>query len=485
MRRISIKTLSTAVVAGLLCTAFSSAAPVGFTTAPHLDPAAIDAKGWAADTKGGQGGKIIRVTNLNAAGEGSFAAAVAESGPRIIVFEVGGVIDLQGETIRINKPFITIAGQTAPHPGVTFIRGEFAVAAHDVILQHVAVRPGENGKAKKSGWGADGLSVGGAYNVIVDHCSFSWATDENLSASGPRFNGASPAEWRKGTSNRITFSHNIIAEGLRHSTHKKGEHSKGTLIHDNAEKILIYGNLFNSNLERSPLIKGGAHVAIVNNLIHNPGAKAIHYNLIAHEWEQHPPETGIVTMIGNVYRAGPDTVPGTPLFSLGGAGDVSAYMKDNVALDPNGNPLPLTGRYTASKAQILNARLPYLPGALTPIPADLVENAIYVSAGMRPWARDPIDFKIMSDVAEGRGQIIDSEAVSSGYPNYKPTQKTFVADEWNLSDMSPKAGWKSLFHKATAFSTGAPPSMKGAGSNPSFFSPATFPLSKYLNATCV
>lgn len=456
----TIHAISTFVFTGLLSAVYSPAAHAdakkpspsplqrpGFTDSTKLDPAAIAIKGWAADTKGGQGGPIIKVRNLNASGEGSFAAAVAEDGPRIIVFEVGGVIDLKGESIRINKPYITIAGQTAPHPGVTFIRGGFSVATHDVILQHIAVRPGENGKPKKSGWDADGLSTGSAYNVIVDHCSFSWATDENLSASGHRFNGASAAEWRRGTSNRLTFSHNIIAEGLRHSTHKKGEHSKGTLVHDNAEQILIYGNLYNSNHERNPLIKGGARVAIVNNLIHNPGAKAIHYNLIAHEWGEHPAETGIVTMIGNVYRAGPDTVPGTPFFSLGGAGDVSVYLNDNIALDTNGQPLPMTGRYTAASARMLSADTPYLPAGLEPIPAIDVENAIYMSVGMRPWARDPIDFKIISDVAEGRGLIVDSEAQSSGYPNRQPTYKPFNPDDWNLLDMSPKAGYQSLFRK--------------------------------------
>ena len=420
------------------------AAPAG------LERAAIDVKGWAAETLGGKGGAILRVTNLNASGEGSFAAAVATDGPRIIVFEVGGVIDLQGGAIRIDKPFITIAGQTAPHPGITFVRGEFAVVTHDVIVQHIAVRPGENGKPKKGGWEADGLSTGGAYNVIVDHCSFSWATDENLSASGARFKGATPDEWRTGTSNRITFSHNIIAEGLRDSTHKKGEHSKGSLIHDNAEKILLYGNLFSSNYERSPLVKGGARVAIVNNLIHNPGAKAIHYNLIAHEWGEQPWQTGRVTMIGNVYRAGIDTLAQTPLFSLGGAGDVSVFMRDNIAVDANGLALPQTGRYTASTARIVKAASPYLPDGLTPLSANALENAIYVSAGMRPWARDAVDFKILSDVAEGRGHIVDSEAQSSGYPSYAATRQPFDQDAWDVVDMSPKAGWSSLAKKPAA-----------------------------------
>jgi hypothetical protein len=444
-----LKSFLGAGCAALLLTgaAFAATAPSqparGFTEDHDLSQTTADVKGWAADTKGGQGGRIIRVTTLEATGPGSFAEAIAADGPRIIVFEVGGVIDLKGATLRIAKPFVTIAGQTAPNPGITFVRGEFGIATHDVILQHVAIRPGANDKAPRSG-GLDGLSTRSAYNVIIDHCSFSWATDENLSASGPRFEGATPDEWRKGTSNRVTLSHNIIAEGLANSVHEKGEHSKGTLIHDNAEKILIYGNLYNSNEERSPLIKGGAHVAIVNNLIHNPGGKAVHYNLIAHEWGEVAPQTGIITLIGNVYRAGPDTRPGVPLFALGGSGDVSLYLKDNIAADENGNKLPQTGRYSASGAKILTAKTPYLPTDIRILPAAKLENAIYVSAGMRPWARDPIDFKIISDVAEGRGKIIDSEAESSGYPKYKPTSAPFVDADWNLDDMSPKAGWASL-----------------------------------------
>jgi hypothetical protein len=413
-----------------------------------MDRAAIDVRGWALDTRGGAGGAVVRVTNLNPTGEGSLAAAVAADGPRIIVFEVGGVIDLFGATLRIDKPFITIAGQTAPHPGITLVRGGMSVSTHDVIVQHIAVRPGENGKPKKSGWEVDGLSTSGGRKVIVDHCSFSWATDENLSASGARFNGNTPDEWYTGTSHKVTFSHNIIAEGLRNSSHRKGEHSKGSLVHDNAEQILFYGNLFSSNVERNPLVKGGAKVAVINNLIHNPGRRAIHYNLIAHEWGERAPRTGQVTMIGNVYRAGPDTAAHTPLFSLGGSGDVSVFMKDNIAVDENGLPLPMTGRYSASSAQIINAAAPYLPDGVALMPAADLENAIYASAGMRPWARDAIDFKILSDVAEGRGHIVDDEAQSSGYPRYQSTRQAFNAEDWNLKDMSPKAGWGSLEKKA-------------------------------------
>src|SRR5215831_15915515 len=76
------------------------------------------AVGWGADTPGGRGGKIIRVTNLNADGPGSLKAAIEEKGPRIVVFEVGGVIDLHRSVLKVREPYLTIAGQTAPSPGI-------------------------------------------------------------------------------------------------------------------------------------------------------------------------------------------------------------------------------------------------------------------------------------------------------------------------------------------------------------------------------
>ncbi|ESQ81130.1 polysaccharide lyase family 1 protein [Asticcacaulis sp. YBE204] len=436
------------MIKAFLCGAFAVMAlalPVQ-AKSDGLNRATYDTQGWAS-TQGGAGGQILRVTNLNATGPGSFRAAVETDGPRIIVFEVGGVIDLGKTHIAIKKPFLTIAGQTAPNPGITFIRGAFSVSTHDVIIQHIAVRPGEAGAAKKSGWEADGLSTYAAYNVIIDHCSFSWATDENLSTSGPRFNGATPDDWRQSTSRNITLSHNLIYEGLKNSTHTKGEHSKGTLVHDNASGILIYGNLYASNYERNAFIKGGAQAAMVNNLIFNPGIHATHYNLVAREWEGQTVQTGLLTLIGNAYRAGPDTVKGTALFKLGGIGDVSLYLRNNLALDTQGQPLPMTGRYTTSDAKIVEAATPYLPEGLRIRPAAEIEQAVPLSAGMRPWARDPIDARLLSELAQKRGMIIDSESQSGGYPAYAPTRRAFVPDDWNLADMSPKAGWDSLFKK--------------------------------------
>ncbi|MGH8175007.1 MAG: pectate lyase family protein [Steroidobacter sp.] len=393
------------------------------------------AQGAAAQTPGGRGGRILRVTTLAPTGPGSLLEAINADGPRIVVFEVGGVIDFARHEIRITKPFLTIAGQTAPSPGVTLIRTGVDVMTHDVILQHIRVRTGSADAAKRSGWEPDAFSTQNAYNVIVDHCSMTWGVDENLSASGPRFTGKTPAEWREGTSRRITFSNNIVAEGLAYSTHSKGEHSKGSLIHDNASDILIVGNLYAHNYERNPLFKGGVRGMVINNLIYNPGARAVHYNLIAEEWGAQPYQNGQMTLIGNVLRGGPSTPPGLPLFMLGGSGDIELYEDDNLAVDWVGRPLEKIGRYTTASAKILPLARPALPLNVKLLRAADVQDSIIRNAGARPGERDAIDARIVADTIEGRGEIIDSEAEVGGYPQYKETRQPFDPKKWDLRYM--------------------------------------------------
>jgi hypothetical protein len=405
----------------------------------------ITQKGWA-NTIGGGGGQILRVTTLASSGPGSLKEALQTPGKRTIVFEVGGVIDLQGQSWKIKEPHLSIAGQTAPDPGITLIKGEIEIETSDVIVQHLMFRPGEFGRPKRSGGDHDGLNTtNGASRIIVDHCSFSWATDENLSASGPRFKGKDPSEWRLNTSHQITFSHNLIYEGLAESVHVKGEHSKGSLIHDNATDIFIFGNIYASNVERNALFKGGVHAAMVNNLIYNPGARAVHYNLVAHEWMGHPYQTGHISLVGNVYRQGPNSKPQVPFFTLGGDGDVELYLADNMAQDRHGLPVPLVGKYTSGKARILEIQTPRLPKASAYLPPHQLEAELMLKVGARPWSRDPIDYKQLSDIAEDRGSIINSEIENAhGMPQYKSSFRKFEPALWNLQDMSPVRGWASL-----------------------------------------
>lgn len=404
------------------------------------------AQGWAATTPGGRGGKIIRVTTLAATGPGSLLEALETEGPRIIVFEVGGVIDMGMREIKLTKPFVTIAGQTAPSPGITLIRTGIDVNTHDVVMRHIRVRTGGAGAKKGGGWEPDAFSTQrGAYNVIVDHCSMTWGVDENLSASGPRFTGSTVDEWRKGTSHNITFSNNIIAEGLAHSTHAKGEHSKGSLIHDNATNILIVGNLYAHNLERNPLFKGGVHGMVINNLIYNPGARAVHYNLIAEEWAGQEYQRGQMTLIGNAMRAGPSTANDIAFFMLGGSGDIELYEEDNIAVDRIGRPIPKIGSYTTAPARVLPLKKPALPINVRPMRASAVQDMVIYTAGARPWDRDAIDSRIVADTIEGRGAIIDSEDQVGGYPQHKETRQPFVESDWDLATMEPKVPPKGRY----------------------------------------
>jgi len=418
-------------------TTTASTAPATFETATPAAPW-MGPLGPASTTVGGKGGQIVKVTNLDSAGPGSLREALQAEGPKIIVFEVGGVIDLNGDNLHVATSNITIAGQTAPSPGITLIKGGMVITGDDVIVQHLRIRPGDLGEAYRSGRDIDAITTISARNVIVDHCSLSWATDENLSASGPRFTGDTPDEWRDGTSHTIAYTNNIIAEGLSHSTHAKGEHSKGSLIHDNVSDILIYGNLYAHNFERSPLFKGGVHGAIVNNFIYNPGQRGVHYNLQGLEWGDVPAETGRMDLVGNVMRAGPSTSDGLPLLMIGGDGALDLHMAGNIAQDQWGSALPDAGSYTSNSASELNEAGP--SKIITDLPilaAGQVESYVLKHAGARPWDRDAVDVRILADTAEGRGEIIDSQEQVGGYPELDATYRDFDPSQWHLDTMEP------------------------------------------------
>lgn len=400
------------------------------------------AVGPAAQTIGGGGGQILRVTTLASDGPGSLKAAIETQGPRIIVFEVGGVIDMERTNLTIAEPFLTIAGQTAPGPGITIIRSGIDVRTHDVIIRHLRVYTGVDGQPKRSGWEADAISTVSANNVIVDHCTLLWAIDENMSASGPRFTGKTLEEWREGTSRNITFSNNLAAEGLADASHPKGEHSKGSLIHDNVTGMVFYRNLWAHNVERSPLIKGGGQALMVNNFIYNPQHRAVHYNLMNLEWVGHEYVTGEISAIGNVMRGGNDTNSGLPFLMLGGDGDLKYYDEDNIAVDRHGAPLPMFGRYGETRAELIKVKEPMVStSGMRILPARDVETSILASVGARPWARDKEEIRILFYVAEGRGEIIDDENEVSGYPEVTaPVSMPFDESQWNIATMEPLSG---------------------------------------------
>ncbi len=209
--------------------------------------------------------QVVRVTSLENDGKGTLRAALRVKGPRIVVFEVGGVIDLQQKGIESHEPELIVARQTAPAPGITLIKGGLSIEADRTVVQHLAVRPGDAGQAKTSGWEPDGITTSGApVDVWVDQCSVTWSVDENLSASTYKSPTGAPAR-------HIHFRNCLVAEGLNDATHKKGPHSKGTLVFGGTQELAITGCLHASQVERNPVFQPGT-----SGVISNPGERAIH-----------------------------------------------------------------------------------------------------------------------------------------------------------------------------------------------------------------
>jgi hypothetical protein len=378
--------------------------------------------GYGDDTPGGRDGAVIKVTTLAAAGPGSLQAALTTPGPRIVVFEVGGIIDLDRARLDLREPFVTIAGQTAPSPGITLIRGGMRIFAHDVRIEHIRFRMGSAGAAAGSGFEPDVATDGAnAYNVVFDHVSVAWGVDENLSVSGPRLDGPTA------TSRSVTISNSIIAEGLDESVHEKGAHSMGTLVHDHCTNVAVVGNLYAHNDERNPWFKGFATGVIVNNVIYDPGVWAIRLGPVDSEWADAGivPDGPLVSVVGNVMHHGPSTQTGLALVGSNSRG--SAYLEDNVALDKNGGAVALT----SSSVTALAAK-PTWPGGLVAAPSGTVLESVLAKAGARPKDRDAVDQRIVSQVTSGTGAIIDSQDMVGGYPTAEPTQRALDVPSTNV-----------------------------------------------------
>lgn len=386
---------------------------------PCAIPVIPSASGFGIDTRAGRGGRIIKVTSLEAEGAGSLREALEAKGPRNIVFEIGGVIDLKGETLSVRNPFVTVAGQTAPGDGITVVRGSLGVGTHDVLIQHIRVRPGDAGREKRSGWSPDGISIGngpgqpGCNHVVIDHCSLTWAVDENLTASGPRHEG------RSGTSHQITFSNCIIAEGLNDSSHSKGRHSKGTLIHDHVRDVAIVGNLYANNVDRNPVLKPDASAVVVNNFIFNPGRRAIHSYWPPSEYEgfMDTLKPCVLAAVGNVVWAGPDTTNLISVIEIG-ADKGHVYARDNVGLDNAGGRL----REILGKPSMLRKPATW-PRGLKPLPSARVATHVLKHAGAFPARRDAIDRRIVEQARSRSGRIINSQGDVGGYPDHPPVRR--------------------------------------------------------------
>ena len=355
--------------------------------------------------------RVLRVTNLNPGGAGSLRAALEAEGPRVVVFEVSGNIEMVGG-VSVKHPYLTVAGQTAPSPGITLKRCELHIRASDVLLQHLRVRvgdlldPSRPARNEKSGWTQwserDCMKVGGD-RVVVDHCSFSWATDENVQSRG----------------SDLTFRHNIFSEALDSARHHKGGHSRGLLIlnqgppaaRKEGQRVAVIGNLFAHNKGRNPTASGGTVTVIVNNLV-DDAHFALKGDCTARRGRQLLAAAGNVirrTRYGIVARSmhpqtrfyfAPDNVINSKTYESVAAvwKDVFMPFKPGVAEANRARTAPLT-----------------VPG-LAVRPAGEVAKWVLANAGARPADRDPVDRRVVKSVRDATGAIPTSQADVGGWP---------------------------------------------------------------------
>ena len=339
--------------------------------------------------------QIFAVTNLLDRGSGSLRACAEADGPRTCIFFVGGVIPLTRE-IRITAPYITIAGQTAPNPGVTLTNAGIKVATHDVLIQHLAIRPGDN-PSGASPRERDAMSIGAkppqaAYNVVIDHVSMTWAIDENFSTAYP-------------LTRDVTVAHSIIAEGLHDSIHPKGPHSKGVMIGDDSKRISIKESLIAFNEERNPYLKPGTSVEFVNNVVYGWGPNG-GWSLCNLTNNTDRDEPILLSFVGNVYRPSPSSALVAPLYAKKLDPRSIIYARDIIGPTPSSGLSEL--RIPTLSGNITAATTPPLISARTnPFPAEQVLPRILTSAGARPKNRDPHDSRIVREVNNSQGTIKD------------------------------------------------------------------------------
>lgn len=396
--------------------ALISIAPAEARPRPSIVP---NLSGFGTSTVAGSGrhlkvprSKIYRVTNLADRGRGSLRGCAEARRPRTCVFEVGGVIQLSSR-IRISSPFITIAGQTAPSPGITLTNAGLDIATHNVLVQHISIRPGDSQRGEKPSE-RDGISIGAipprsAHHVVIDHVSLTWAIDENLSTAYPR-------------TRDVTVANSIIAEGLHDSIHPKGPHSKGIMVGDGSKNITIRDNLIAFNEERNPYLKPGTSVEFINNLVYGWGTKG-GWSLCNLSNNTDRNEPILLSFVGNVYRPAPTSVLLPPIYAKKIDGRSRIFTRDNVG--PS-SPLTATPPLTATLSptndvprNVEKTAEPPLSSALsTARPVGETVHRVLSSAGSRPVNRPPHDARIIREVKLHSGTLKDC---TEGCP--RPTGK--------------------------------------------------------------
>jgi hypothetical protein len=408
---------------GIICISLPLTGIHRYAAAQSSIPAFPGAEGFGSNTVGGRGGEIYEVTTLNDSGTGSLRACIEATGPRICIFKIGGVIK---SSLTISNPYITIAGQTAPGGGITLKSSAgLTIKTHDVVIRYITSRstPGVQNHGMTAYYNNVPL-----YNIVIDHCSMSWGTDEVFDF------------WYDIHNSTVSWS--LMSEGLDCNMHDKGCHSKGAEIGGwegcegcgtgGGYDISFHHNLMAHNAERSPLLENSGLSDIVNNVSYDT------------RWE-HSTITSVDpnailkgNYVKNYFKNGPSggSYEIAPIL-VGGAG-AEYYIEGNIGphrtsnsqaedlvLDANKT---IAAPNTTGSPQLHRVSARFSAPAVTEYPAyDLTQNVdayriVKDSSGnsqgidsMGNWykRRDAVDKRIIEEVNRGEGKIIDAPGTST------------------------------------------------------------------------
>ena len=414
---------------------------------PQADiPAFPGAQGGGMFSFGGRGGRVYVVTSLADRGEGTFREALEAGGPRIVVFNVAGIIRLE-ERLRVRAPYITIAGSTAPGDGVCIAGDTVEIDTHDVVIRHLRFRRGAT-------WVGDrNDSVGGnpVGNIMIDHVSASWGLDENMSMYRHLYQPPEGGKELKLPTVNITIQNSIFSEALDTYHHAFGSTIGGynsTFHHNlwacntgrNPSVGMIYDFTFANNVVfnwRHRTVDGGDHrsfYTILNNYFKpgpvTPGDKPVGHRFLKPESRRAKPpvdDYGKAYVAGNVLE-GNETV-------------TADNWNGGVQVESIGDPEGIL--------EAIRAENPYPHAYLALESAAEAFESVLANAGATQPKRDAVDQRIVAMVRsgkpgyeEGRGIITDIEQVG-GYPEYRgepheDTDGDGMPDDWESAHgMSP------------------------------------------------
>lgn len=381
-------------------------------------PAFPGAWGGGMYSFGGRGGKVLVVTNLSDSGPGSFREACETGGPRIVVFNVAGIIHLK-DRIRIRAPYITIVGNTAPGDGICIAGNTVELETHDVIVRYMRFRRGETWVGDRN----DSLGGNPTGNIMIDHVSGSWGLDENMSMYRHMYQPPTGGKELKLPTVNITMQNSIFSEGLNTYHHAFGSTIGGL-------NSTFHHNLWACNTGRNPSVGMYGDFAFVNNVVFN----------WVHRTVDGGDQNSDFNIINNYFKPGPATPRNEPISYrlLKPESERNKNVVDNFGKAyVNGNIVEGNAKVTAdnwdggvqpevrsNSSGVVLARIrtnePF-PHAPLPIQsADKVLDSVLDNVGATLPKRDAVDERVVNMVRTGKasakaGPNIQDELSHAGY----------------------------------------------------------------------